>query len=364
VPDPLPAVTDVTFLTAQEVKNKLRDSWSKYDHCEIAVAYLNVEGFRVVNQALKLTSLSTYTRKSIKLLVGLAVPFCLTHPSPLKRLLNKKEALGKRGRGSKLQIRYYGQPAFHPKLFLFRGNLSFAAVIGSSNATGGGIGKNVEANVFIRGRTDLPFGNDAIAFFNDYWKRKGSEGPKELTFRRLEDYRRYWLQHHPKGGKPVDGSFEKGRIPKRDVGLHRYLSVNGETYSSDLVLCFCVSCGSPVHISTKYLEWWNCGRKGHVYTWNSIVKTSRGVKPKADVGGKIVSIRRGSFEYPCIYKIKGKECGRWVDHYSDLTHMICQNCYRKLEAQGLPHFRIPRGRTPYSDSFFYNLSKEDVLKKS
>lgn len=66
-------------------------------------------------------------------------------------------------------------------------------ILGSSNLTGGGLGNNIEANIFIT--SDKP-GNGSInkidEYFDTIWTMKPTGGPKILTEHAYRLYAHNW----------------------------------------------------------------------------------------------------------------------------------------------------------------------------
>ena len=92
---------------------------------------------------------------------------------------------------------------FHPKLYVFRRRDQFDAVVGSSNLTHGGFGRNVEANVHLAGSTSDPRFAQLTKFieqladagrlmlerdldnYEDQWKKRGRDVERAKKFRPL-----------------------------------------------------------------------------------------------------------------------------------------------------------------------------------
>ena len=67
-----------------------------------------------------------------------------------------------------VNIRYYSSKHFHPKLYIIDGN---CAIIGSSNLTHNGLGKNLELNIEID--SEEPIYDDLMFEFINEWKNAG-----------------------------------------------------------------------------------------------------------------------------------------------------------------------------------------------
>jgi len=95
-----------------------------------------------------------------------------TNPRHLEKIISKKNIL----------IRYYTDPSFHPKLYIFENE---AAFVGSSNLTDSGILTNQELNIKID--FDNPIFEELNKIFFEYW-----EHAKPLTQGDLSKYKLIW----------------------------------------------------------------------------------------------------------------------------------------------------------------------------
>lgn len=177
------------FLTAKEVPEKVEALARRYPNVKIAVAYMKDEGFKSVQDCLHLNSALSLKKSNhrIKLLVGLA-HYYITDPKPLKRLLQVRKKLEDENLADRLELRYYGSTAFHPKVFVFERNESIAAIVGSSNMTGGGTGSNTEANISFEVPVNSDIARKVVSFFDSIWSIDKQSGPEILTFEKLAIY--------------------------------------------------------------------------------------------------------------------------------------------------------------------------------
>lgn len=103
----------------------------------------------------------------------------LGHPTSyraLKSLLFKSE----------VQIRFYTDKSFHPKIYIFGNKI---ASVGSSNLTDGGLTTNQEVNLTVT--PENPIFQDIRDLFSDYW-----EQASVLDSRILEDYKLIENKYH------------------------------------------------------------------------------------------------------------------------------------------------------------------------
>ncbi len=77
-----------------------------------------------------------------------------------------------------------GSATFHPKVYLFQSGHAYCCIVGSSNFTGGGFGRNVELNVCVTGSVSDVFFSEVTAFIDS------QEGQSTgITRTEIEDYR-------------------------------------------------------------------------------------------------------------------------------------------------------------------------------
>lgn len=124
----------VKLLNAKAVAKRLEKLIDDHDEIHMAVAW----GY---NGPLA-DCLLRNTKKFVSVTFGLA--FCQTDPDLIDRFVGVKNAFVADGEGG----------TFHPKLYYFRTGDVAEAVIGSSNFTAGGMDKNWEANVHVKGPWD------------------------------------------------------------------------------------------------------------------------------------------------------------------------------------------------------------------
>lgn len=94
--------------------------------------------------------------KFVSVTFGLA--FCQSDPDLIDRLVGVKNAFVADG----------GNRTFHPKLYLFQTGETAEAIIGSSNFTAGGMGKNWEANIYFKGASNSSFFKEVRECLNSY----------------------------------------------------------------------------------------------------------------------------------------------------------------------------------------------------
>ncbi|MBI2999645.1 MAG: phospholipase D family protein [Deltaproteobacteria bacterium] len=146
----------------------------------IAVAYLRKGGIEGIREPLR--KFLGNRGCSCVFVVGLSNQY-ITRPEAVKELLS----ISRDFPGS-LKLRYSSRSSFHPKIFLFTKPLSYTALVGSSNLTGGGTRGNLEANIAISGQSpsDRIF-RDLLRLFSKIGTRPVSS---KLNRNRWKEYTR------------------------------------------------------------------------------------------------------------------------------------------------------------------------------
>ena len=116
----------------------------------------------------------------VRMVVRLGFP---TKPSALRALINKPG----------IEVRYYSDSSFHPKLYIFGDKV---ALLGSANLTKSAILTNQEIMISIESK-DPRFG-ELAALFSDYW-----DNSKVLTSETLDAYEKVYEKY----GKAIDDIF-------------------------------------------------------------------------------------------------------------------------------------------------------------
>lgn len=138
----------VKLLNAKSVSKRLRSLIEKHAEIHIAVAW----GY---NGAIA-DCLLRNKHKFASVTFGLA--FCQTDPNLIDRLIGVKNTFIADG----------GSRTFHPKLYYFRTGDVAEAIIGSSNFTAGGLDKNWEASVHVKGPWDASVFNQIRECLESY----------------------------------------------------------------------------------------------------------------------------------------------------------------------------------------------------
>ncbi|MEM2110740.1 MAG: phospholipase D-like domain-containing protein [Candidatus Bathyarchaeia archaeon] len=123
----------------------------------VAVAFLSIDGYQELANTLR----NVLSRgRHVKFIVGIS-RYHSTDWEALEKLLHLSKVF------PNLEVKYYNNEGFHPKIFIFKDDNSLKVIVGSSNLTSAGLTKNVEANVLLDGEINEPiFGNISLFFDN------------------------------------------------------------------------------------------------------------------------------------------------------------------------------------------------------
>jgi len=201
----------ISFLESQQVLREIKKLFTSSEEIDVAVAYLKDSGYQEIREDV-IGFLRK--RKTLRLLVGLA-NYCITDPEPLEDLLTFQKSLTER---KKLQLKYYSNMEFHPKLMIFRERSRVCIIVGSSNFTAGGLGGNIEANLMISG---VPNDNEItkiLRFFEGIW----TKGAKKITEKIITDYKTTKLHSHSWNAKRV----RQSRIPQTTIPIKKQFAID------------------------------------------------------------------------------------------------------------------------------------------
>jgi HKD family nuclease len=128
---------EISLLEAKAISRRLKTLIENHDSISIAVAWGDLTGVaktRIANKA-----------KFGTVLFGL--DFSATDPDLIDELVGMANAFVAKNRPG----------CFHPKIFYFQSGSEAEAIVGSANFTNGGLGKNLEASVHVKGAADETF---------------------------------------------------------------------------------------------------------------------------------------------------------------------------------------------------------------
>jgi len=355
---PIEVIPHVEFLEAGDLPSKIRDLSLELTDVKIAAAYIREKGFRLLAPSLQLSSVRKFadSKLRIKLLFGLSERQFITDHEPLRKLLNIRAKLGFRAK--KLQLRYYNDARFHPKMLILTNGERAALFVGSSNITKGGLKSNKEANLLLEAESGNKAVQDASTFFDQLWKNAN-----KLTAETLEIYRKDKEEYEKKKlTQPTLGRLPRGGLPAGALPRKKelYLYIEGVRYPLSKIHSFCTKCGRPTVIPMKWLEWWKCEKHGTGrYVLKKRAKTAISL---AYSGRKIRDVEE--VEGDCLYRFKnGRICSERFSLKADFSHQICRRCYENREKEGAPHSRIPR-TLDRNESFFYDVDREAIITRS
>lgn len=128
---------EIALLEAKTISSRLKTLIEDHDSISIAVAWgelTSVAKTLIANKA-----------KFDSVLFGL--DFSATDPDLIDELVGVANAFVAKNRPG----------CFHPKIFYFQSGNEAEAIVGSANFTHGGLGKNLEASVHVKGAADETF---------------------------------------------------------------------------------------------------------------------------------------------------------------------------------------------------------------
>ena len=128
---------EIAILEAKAISRRLKTLVEKYDKISIAVAWGELTGVAEILIANK--------RKFGLVLFG--VDFSATDPDLIDQLVGVPNAFIAKNRPG----------CFHPKIFYFQSRGKAEAIVGSANFTNGGLCKNFEAGVHVKGASNESF---------------------------------------------------------------------------------------------------------------------------------------------------------------------------------------------------------------
>jgi len=172
---------------------------------QIAVAYLKNSGLDRIKTALM--------RANGRLVAGTS-SFHITDWQALKMLVRLSKT------NPRLLIRKYYHESFHPKVFYFEDSRIATAIVGSSNLTGGGLEKNVEANVMVQGPVNDGFFIAVRAFLDRVY-----DGGEILDDRFVKQYRGE-VRRFPPLARKSGKTLPRTSLPKRTRQTEWISSIN------------------------------------------------------------------------------------------------------------------------------------------
>lgn len=151
---------NVSFLQSGNILFELLQSLEQARKSRIAVAFLSVNGYRELDYALRMVLTKG---RNIKFVVGIS-RYHNTDWEALEKLVHLQNSF------PNLEVKYYYNEGFHPKLFIFERGRNLKVIVGSSNLTSAGLTKNIEANVLLEGADDEPVFRCIDLFFENLFR--------------------------------------------------------------------------------------------------------------------------------------------------------------------------------------------------
>ncbi|WP_156922480.1 restriction endonuclease PLD domain-containing protein [Azorhizobium doebereinerae] len=131
------SIMRISLLDANSMGRRLKALIGKHDHISMAVAWGQLTDVA--------DTLLAHKARIETVLIGL--DFSATDPDLVDRLVGVRGAYVAKNRPG----------CFHPKIYYFTTDMKAEAIVGSANFTGGGLGKNFEASVHVKGNIDDAF---------------------------------------------------------------------------------------------------------------------------------------------------------------------------------------------------------------
>jgi HKD family nuclease len=150
---------ETKFVLGSELPELLRNSIDNSLYIRIAVAFLKNGGFEQIEDNI---DKALAKGKKVDFVIGAYPVFHITDPSALSKL----KALEKKYPNN-MNVGIFDTGDFHPKLFIFQCMNSNKAIIGSSNLTSGGVGSNIEANIFLERQPNDELIKSITQFFDN-----------------------------------------------------------------------------------------------------------------------------------------------------------------------------------------------------
>ena len=151
---------EVSFLQSGNVLSKILQCLRQSQVSRIAVAFLSIDGYQELADTIRDVLADG---RHVEFVVGIS-RYHNTDWKALEKLVRLSNAF------PSLEVRYYHNEGFHPKLFIFQGRKDLKIIVGSSNLTSAGLKKNIEANVLLEGGVDEPVFKSIDLFFDNLFK--------------------------------------------------------------------------------------------------------------------------------------------------------------------------------------------------
>lgn len=148
---------EISFLTTADITPVLKGLIAEFDEFHWAIAWgsMTEVGHQLFHSCEKIRD------------VTFGIAFSQTDPDLIDKMAETQKGT---------IVKAFPGGTFHPKVYAFRSSNTAAAIVGSANFTFGGLGKNSEAVILVRGNADAPFFKDIFAF-----TRKSAESGHPVT---------------------------------------------------------------------------------------------------------------------------------------------------------------------------------------
>jgi len=189
---------NVNFLNAPTLASKIPKLAKSCRQMDICIAYIKIKGLRKLISVIE----GLINRGgSVRIVFGLSRGLSITDKESVKELL----ALS---RNTKVDVKRFDNPSFHPKLYIFHGD-SPSIIVGSSNLTNAAITDNVEANLLVQDVDENLF-REVKKFFNECYEKALPLTEEDLSsYKAVKTRRRLAAEGRSEDELPIQRNFDE-----------------------------------------------------------------------------------------------------------------------------------------------------------
>ena len=327
----------IDFLDSNNLATALESILPDASKLQLAVAYVT----NIPEPIMKFIK----QKREVQLLVGLSKYQSITNPKSIDSLLKLKER--KRSSFQKLKMKFYDDPRFHPKLLILTGESRITVIVGSSNLTASGYGKNgkgnAEANILLsdsirnKGR---PL-TEAQDYFGRLWKSAKTVKSSDLVkYGKSYDERKASVKAETKNNGenlsvPLPKSKEKSK--KRMIQFEILIDGQKRFVNSLQAVCMWRNCIKVVELSKNWSTYWDCDKHGPKEHYDYPRHTSKleTELPKLRELKSVLpplTVDKREVVYPPNIEVlcQTRRCGEEMDATNSLYYVLCLKHYNAL----------------------------------